>query len=80
MAKEAALRKHYDERGLTTQTAHFDKQLREARAEDQASYGSVPVQRNAAVDAWFDQYCSCTGCCGHDEHNPENNSSWCNIL
>lgn len=58
----------------------YEKAMKEAKAADQASYGSVPVQRNASVDAWFDQHCSCTGCCGHDEHNPENNSSCCTIL
>lgn len=77
---EAALRDHYSKMGLTTETSEFDKQLREINAQRQASYESVPVQRNAAVDAWFDQHCSCTGCCGHDEHNPENNSSCCIIL
>ncbi|WPX99306.1 hypothetical protein Megpolyxen_01186 [Candidatus Megaera polyxenophila] len=58
----------------------YEKAMKEAKAADQASYGTVPVQRNAAVDAWFDQHCSCTGCCGHDEDNPENNSSCCTIM
>lgn len=58
----------------------YEKAMKKAIAQDRASHASVPVQRNAAVDAWFDQHCSCTGCCGHDEHNPENNSSCCTIL
>ena len=77
---EAALREHYSKMGWTTETPEFDKELGKINAQRQASYESVPVHRNAAVDAWFDQYCSCTGCCGHDEHNPENNSSFCTIL
>lgn len=46
----------------------------------QASYGSVPVQRNAAVDSCFDNcHAKLMGCCGHDEDNPENNSC-CTIM
>lgn len=84
MSKEAALRKHYDERGLTTQTAHFDKQLREARAQDQASYGTVrPAPRDPEFRAQLDKCGSivCCGCCDDpNDTNPEHGGSWCTIL
>lgn len=58
----------------------YNRAMEKARAEDQASYGSVPVQRNAAVDSCFDDcHAKLMGCCGHDEDNPENNSC-CTIM
>ena len=59
----------------------YEKAMKESKAADQASYGSVPVQRNASVDAWFDQHCSCTGCCNDPKDtNPEHGGSCCVIL
>ncbi|MCP5363151.1 MAG: hypothetical protein H6910_00375 [Rickettsiaceae bacterium] len=77
MAKQREVEKQFH--GRAKNENYYDA-MEKAKAADQASYGTVPVQRNAAVDAWFDQHCSCTGCCGHDEDNPENNSSCCTIM
>jgi hypothetical protein len=81
MSKQREVTAHYNQRGLATSGDAYNRDMRKARlADESTTYQSVPVHRNAEVDAWFDDHCSCTGCCGtHDEYNPENNTC-CIIL
>lgn len=78
MAKQREVERQFHNRA---KNENYYAAMEKARIEDQASYGSVPVQRNASVDAWFDQHCSCTGCCNDpNDTNPEHGGSCCVIL
>jgi len=61
----------------------YDRAIEKARAEDQASYGTVrPAPRDPEFAAQLDRWeTKCCGCCIADPENdnPENNS-WCTIL
>ena len=62
----------------------YDRAIEKARAEDQASYGTVrPAPPDPACDAILDKcyYVVCCGCCETDsrEYDPDNQSS-CTIL
>ena len=61
----------------------YDRGIEKARAEDQASYGTVrPAPRDPEFAAQLDRWeTKCCGCCIADPENdnPENNS-WCTIL
>ena len=77
MAKQREVEKQFHGRA---KNENYYEAMEKARAADH-SYGSVPVQRNASVDAWFDQHCSCTGCCNDpNDTNPEHGGSCCVIL
>ena len=54
MAKQREVERQFHNRA---KNENYYAAMEKARIEDQASYGSVPVQRNASVDAWFDQHC-----------------------
>lgn len=61
----------------------YNRAMEKARAEDQASYGTVrPAPRDPEFAAQLDRWeTKCCGCCIADPENdnPENNS-WCTIL
>ena len=61
----------------------YNRAMEKARAEDQASYGTVrPAPRDPEFAAQLDRWeTKCFGCCIADPENdnPENNS-WCTIL
>lgn len=61
----------------------YDRAIEKARAEDQASYGTVrPAPRDPEFATQLDRWeTKCCGCCIADPENdnPENNS-WCTIL
>lgn len=78
MAKQREVEKQFH--GRAKNENYYDA-MEKARAADQASYGTVrPAPRDPEIDARYDDcFTKCMGCCGHDEHNPENNS-WCTIM
>lgn len=54
----------------------YEKAMKEAKAADQASYGSVP--HTPTTDHFTS---TCLGCCKDpDDTNPEHGGSWCTIL
>ena len=82
MSKQDAVRAHYEQRGYATSGDAYNRDMRKARQEDDATrHYSAPDHRDPEMAAQVDDCVkSCMGCCGHDEHNPENNSSCCIIM
>jgi hypothetical protein len=81
MAKQREVEKQFH--GRAKNENYYDA-IEKARAEDQASYGTVrPAPRDPEFAAQLDKCCDvvcCGCCCTVDEHNPENNNVWCTIL
>jgi hypothetical protein len=81
MAKQREVEKQFHNRA---KNENYYEAMEKARAEDQASYGTVrPAPPDPACDAILDKcyYVVCCGCCETDsrEYDPDNQSS-CTIL
>ncbi len=81
MSKQDAVRAHYEQRGLAASGDAYNRDMRKARQEDEATHHySAPDHRDPEMAAQIDDCVrSCMGCCKHEE-GASDNSTCCIIM